>query len=128
MHIPYVNIYMRISLRDIWSSYYKCKAFQSNSSCLLYFVYGDIGYSGENLSAQLKTGDENPSKVCFLLFPQRLTLLAIFVSTFLFSLTWQFNQFMMLLQALVLFILDSLDMLPAMKVSTACLPLLGAHP
>ncbi|EDL03008.1 dpy-19-like 3 (C. elegans), isoform CRA_b [Mus musculus] len=48
---------------------------------------------------------------------ERLTLLAIFVSTFLFSLTWQFNQFMMLLQALVLFILDSLDMLPAMKAT-----------
>lgn len=48
---------------------------------------------------------------------QRLTLLAIFISTFLFSLTWQFNQFMMLMQALVLFILDSLDMLPAMKVT-----------
>nr|XP_031527944.1 probable C-mannosyltransferase DPY19L3 isoform X2 [Vicugna pacos] len=46
---------------------------------------------------------------------QRLTLLAIFISTFLFSLTWQFNQFMMLMQALVLFILDSLDMLPAVK-------------
>ncbi|XP_057348990.1 probable C-mannosyltransferase DPY19L3 isoform X3 [Manis pentadactyla] len=46
---------------------------------------------------------------------ERLTLLAIFVSTFLFSLTWQFNQFMMLMQALVLFILDSLDMLPAVK-------------
>ncbi|XP_051018141.1 probable C-mannosyltransferase DPY19L3 [Acomys russatus] len=48
---------------------------------------------------------------------ERLTLLAVFVSTFLFSLTWQFNQFMMLLQALVLFILDSLDMLPAMKAT-----------
>ncbi|XP_049721023.1 probable C-mannosyltransferase DPY19L3 isoform X2 [Elephas maximus indicus] len=48
---------------------------------------------------------------------ERLTLLAIFVSTFLFSLTWQFNQFMMLLQALVLFVLDSLDMLPAVKVT-----------
>ncbi|TKC45262.1 hypothetical protein EI555_008759, partial [Monodon monoceros] len=48
---------------------------------------------------------------------QRLTLLAIFISTFLFSLTWQFNQFMMLMQALVLFILDSLDMLPAVKVT-----------
>ncbi|XP_042776482.1 probable C-mannosyltransferase DPY19L3 isoform X2 [Panthera leo] len=46
---------------------------------------------------------------------ERLTLLAIFVSTFLFSLTWQFNQFMMLMQALVLFTLDSLDMLPAAK-------------
>ncbi|XP_070354457.1 protein C-mannosyl-transferase DPY19L3 isoform X5 [Equus asinus] len=48
---------------------------------------------------------------------ERLTLLAIFISTFLFSLTWQFNQFMMLMQALVLFILDSLDMLPAVKVT-----------
>lgn len=48
---------------------------------------------------------------------ERLTLLAIFVSTFLFSLTWQFNQFMMLMQALVLFILDSLDMLPAVKAT-----------
>uniref|UniRef100_A0A8C2QNC6 Dpy-19 like C-mannosyltransferase 3 n=1 Tax=Cricetulus griseus TaxID=10029 RepID=A0A8C2QNC6_CRIGR len=48
---------------------------------------------------------------------ERLTLLAIFISTFLFSLAWQFNQFMMLLQALVLFILDSLDMLPAVKAT-----------
>ncbi|VTJ62923.1 Hypothetical predicted protein [Marmota monax] len=48
---------------------------------------------------------------------ERLTLLAIFISTFLFSLTWQFNQFMMLMQAVVLFILDSLDMLPAVKAT-----------
>ncbi|XP_060041643.1 probable C-mannosyltransferase DPY19L3 isoform X3 [Erinaceus europaeus] len=48
---------------------------------------------------------------------ERLTLLAIFISTFLFSLTWQFNQFMMLMQALVLFTLDSLDMLPAVKAT-----------
>uniref|UniRef100_A0A8D0L989 Dpy-19 like C-mannosyltransferase 3 n=1 Tax=Sphenodon punctatus TaxID=8508 RepID=A0A8D0L989_SPHPU len=47
---------------------------------------------------------------------ERLTLLAVFISTYLFSLTWQFNQFMMLIQALVLFILDCLDMLPATKV------------
>ncbi|XP_035869197.1 probable C-mannosyltransferase DPY19L3 isoform X3 [Phyllostomus discolor] len=46
---------------------------------------------------------------------ERLALLAIFVSTFVFSLTWQFNQFTMLLQALGLFALDSLDMLPALK-------------
>nr|XP_045747162.1 probable C-mannosyltransferase DPY19L3 isoform X3 [Mirounga angustirostris] len=50
-------------------------------------------------------------------FSERLTLLAIFISTFLFSLTWQFNQFMMLMQALVLFTLDSLDMLPAVKAT-----------
>uniref|UniRef100_A0A671EYS8 Dpy-19 like C-mannosyltransferase 3 n=1 Tax=Rhinolophus ferrumequinum TaxID=59479 RepID=A0A671EYS8_RHIFE len=48
---------------------------------------------------------------------ERLALLAIFVSTFLFSLTWQFNQFVVLLQALVLFTLDSLDLLPALKAS-----------
>ncbi|XP_074824814.1 protein C-mannosyl-transferase DPY19L3 isoform X2 [Natator depressus] len=48
---------------------------------------------------------------------EKLTLLAVFISTFLFSLTWQFNQFMMLMQALVLFILDCLDMLPTTKVT-----------
>ncbi|KAF4793538.1 hypothetical protein TURU_110042 [Turdus rufiventris] len=46
---------------------------------------------------------------------QRLTLMAVFIATFLFSLTWQFNQFMMLIQALALFILDCLDMLPTAK-------------
>ncbi|XP_053528186.1 probable C-mannosyltransferase DPY19L3 isoform X2 [Artibeus jamaicensis] len=46
---------------------------------------------------------------------ERLALVTIFVSTFVFSLTWQFNQFTMLLQALGLFALDSLDMLPALK-------------
>lgn len=53
--------------------------------------------------------------------PQRRALLAIFASTFLFSLTWQFNQFMMLVQALALFSLDSLDLLPAVKVSLRAL-------
>uniref|UniRef100_A0A8B9Q8R2 Dpy-19 like C-mannosyltransferase 3 n=1 Tax=Apteryx owenii TaxID=8824 RepID=A0A8B9Q8R2_APTOW len=48
---------------------------------------------------------------------ERLTLLAVFIATFLFSLTWQFNQFMMLIQALVLFILDCFDMLPTAKVT-----------
>ncbi|KAK2529953.1 Dpy19l3 [Columba guinea] len=47
---------------------------------------------------------------------ERMTLLAVFISTFLFSLTWQFNQFMMLIQALALFILDCFDMLPTAKV------------
>lgn len=45
-----------------------------------------------------------------------MTLLAVFIATFLFSLTWQFNQFMMLIQALALFILDCFDMLPTAKV------------
>ncbi|XP_054856459.1 probable C-mannosyltransferase DPY19L3 [Eublepharis macularius] len=48
---------------------------------------------------------------------ERLTLLAVFISTFLFSLAWQFNQFMLLIQALVLFTLDSLDFLPRGKVT-----------
>ncbi|XP_072202279.1 protein C-mannosyl-transferase DPY19L3 isoform X2 [Excalfactoria chinensis] len=48
---------------------------------------------------------------------ERLTLLAVFVATFLFSLTWQFNQFMMLIQALALFILDCFDILPTAKVT-----------
>ncbi|POI29361.1 hypothetical protein CIB84_006889 [Bambusicola thoracicus] len=47
---------------------------------------------------------------------RRWTLLAVFVATFLFSLTWQFNQFMMLIQALALFILDCFDILPTAKV------------
>ncbi|KFR02398.1 protein C-mannosyl-transferase DPY19L3 isoform X2 [Opisthocomus hoazin] len=47
---------------------------------------------------------------------ERLTLVAVFIATFLFSLTWQFNQFMMLIQALALFILDCFDMLPTAKV------------
>ncbi|XP_052651705.1 probable C-mannosyltransferase DPY19L3 isoform X3 [Harpia harpyja] len=46
---------------------------------------------------------------------ERLTLMAVFIATFLFSLTWQFNQFMMLIQALALFILDCFDMLPTAK-------------
>ncbi|XP_044283651.1 probable C-mannosyltransferase DPY19L3 isoform X1 [Varanus komodoensis] len=48
---------------------------------------------------------------------ERLTLLAVFISTFLFSLTWQFNQFMLLIQAVVLFTLDCLDFLPRGKVT-----------
>ncbi|KAM6325023.1 protein C-mannosyl-transferase DPY19L3 isoform 2-T3 [Podargus strigoides] len=46
---------------------------------------------------------------------ERLTLMAVFIATFLFSLAWQFNQFMMLIQALALFVLDCFDMLPTAK-------------
>ncbi|XP_067327241.1 protein C-mannosyl-transferase DPY19L3 [Anolis sagrei] len=48
---------------------------------------------------------------------EKLTLAALFISTSLFSLAWQFNQFMLLIQALVLFTLDSLDLLPSKKVT-----------
>ncbi|CAI9579017.1 unnamed protein product [Staurois parvus] len=47
---------------------------------------------------------------------ERLSLLLVFISTFLFSLTWQFNQFVLLLQGLVLFALDCLDLVPSRKV------------
>ncbi|PIO24322.1 hypothetical protein AB205_0133560, partial [Aquarana catesbeiana] len=47
---------------------------------------------------------------------ERMSLLVVFISTFLFSLTWQFNQFVLLLQSLVLFALDCLDLVPSRKV------------
>ncbi|KAM9301889.1 LOW QUALITY PROTEIN: protein C-mannosyl-transferase DPY19L3 [Gastrophryne carolinensis] len=47
---------------------------------------------------------------------ERLSLLVVFLSTFIFCLTWQFNQFVLLLQAVVLFVLDCLDLIPAHKV------------
>ncbi|XP_075694505.1 protein C-mannosyl-transferase DPY19L3 isoform X2 [Rhinoderma darwinii] len=46
----------------------------------------------------------------------RLSLLVVFISTFIFSLTWQFNQFVLLIQGLALFALDCLDLIPANKV------------
>ncbi|XP_041048371.1 probable C-mannosyltransferase DPY19L3 isoform X4 [Carcharodon carcharias] len=42
----------------------------------------------------------------------------IMASTFLFCITWQFNQFILLIQALVFFTLDCLDMVPASKVTS----------
>ncbi|XP_005998407.1 protein C-mannosyl-transferase DPY19L3 [Latimeria chalumnae] len=48
---------------------------------------------------------------------QRLTLALVLMSTLFFSLTWQFNQFILLIQALTLFMLDCLDMVPTAKVS-----------
>eukprot|EP00079_Xenopus_tropicalis_P034861 XP_017948632.1 PREDICTED: probable C-mannosyltransferase DPY19L3 [Xenopus tropicalis] len=48
---------------------------------------------------------------------ERMALSVVFISTFIFSITWQFNQFVLLLQALVLFALDCSDMIPAIKVA-----------
>ncbi len=53
--------------------------------------------------------------VCFL--PQRVVLWLVFVSTFCFCLTWQFNQFVLLVQALIIFTLDCLDFLTAEQVT-----------
>ncbi|XP_069824680.1 protein C-mannosyl-transferase DPY19L3 isoform X2 [Dendropsophus ebraccatus] len=49
-------------------------------------------------------------------FQTRLSLLVVFISTFLFSLAWQFNQFVLLIQGLAFFALDCLDLIPTNKV------------
>ncbi|KAM4639108.1 protein C-mannosyl-transferase DPY19L3 isoform 3-T5 [Amazona ochrocephala] len=56
---------------------------------------------------------------------ERLTFMAVFIATFLFSLMWQFNQFMMLIQALALFVLDCFDLLPTAKKNLKKGPLLN---
>ncbi|XP_039619103.1 probable C-mannosyltransferase DPY19L3 [Polypterus senegalus] len=48
---------------------------------------------------------------------QILALSVIFISTFIFSLTWQFNQFILLMQALALFTLDSIGLISSTKVT-----------
>ncbi|XP_043100093.1 probable C-mannosyltransferase DPY19L3 isoform X2 [Puntigrus tetrazona] len=47
---------------------------------------------------------------------QRVVLWLVFVSTFCFCLTWQFNQFVLLVQALIIFTMDCLDFLTAEQV------------
>ncbi|XP_062845805.1 probable C-mannosyltransferase DPY19L3 isoform X2 [Trichomycterus rosablanca] len=47
------------------------------------------------------------------LHQQRVVLWLVFVCTLCFCLTWQFNQFILLVQALLIFTLDSLDFLTA---------------
>ncbi|KAI7814838.1 probable C-mannosyltransferase DPY19L3 isoform X2 [Triplophysa rosa] len=44
---------------------------------------------------------------------QRVVLWLVFVATFCFCLTWQFNQFILLVQALIIFTLDCLDFFTA---------------
>ncbi|KAM4722999.1 protein C-mannosyl-transferase DPY19L3 [Rhinophrynus dorsalis] len=48
---------------------------------------------------------------------ERIAYLVVFISTFIFSITWQFNQFVLLIQAFVLFSLDCVDMISATKVT-----------
>uniref|UniRef100_UPI00398F0BF1 protein C-mannosyl-transferase DPY19L3 n=1 Tax=Pristiophorus japonicus TaxID=55135 RepID=UPI00398F0BF1 len=48
----------------------------------------------------------------------RLLFTLIMASTFLFCITWQFNQFILLIQALALFSLDCFDMVPTSKVTS----------
>ncbi|XP_067293676.1 protein C-mannosyl-transferase DPY19L3 [Pseudorasbora parva] len=47
---------------------------------------------------------------------QKVVLWLVFVSTFCFCLTWQFNQFVLLVQALIIFTLDCLDFFRAEQV------------
>uniref|UniRef100_A0A672LDF3 Dpy-19 like C-mannosyltransferase 3 n=1 Tax=Sinocyclocheilus grahami TaxID=75366 RepID=A0A672LDF3_SINGR len=47
---------------------------------------------------------------------QRVVLWLVFVSTFCFCLTWQFNQFVLLVQALIIFTLDCLDFLTVVSL------------
>ncbi|XP_051557942.1 probable C-mannosyltransferase DPY19L3 isoform X1 [Myxocyprinus asiaticus] len=47
---------------------------------------------------------------------QRVVLWLVFVSTFSFCLTWQFNQFVLLVQALIIFTLDCLDFFTSEQV------------
>ncbi|XP_030620848.1 probable C-mannosyltransferase DPY19L3 [Chanos chanos] len=49
---------------------------------------------------------------------QRVVLWFLFVCTFCFCLTWQFNQFVLLVQALVIFTLDCLDFLSPEQVAS----------
>jgi hypothetical protein len=51
---------------------------------------------------------------------QKLSVATMAMGTFLFCLFWQFNQFIMLLQAFALFGVWILDILPASKVTVEC--------
>ena len=48
--------------------------------------------------------------------PQRVMVWLVFVTSVCFCLTWQFNQFILLVQALVLFSMDALDLISARQV------------
>lgn len=53
-------------------------------------------------------------RVCFL--PQKVMVWLMYVTTFCFCLTWQFNQFILLVQALIIYTLDCLDILTTTQV------------
>lgn len=52
--------------------------------------------------------------VCF--HPQKVMVWLMYVMTFCFCLTWQFNQFILLVQALVIYTLDCVDLLTTTQV------------
>uniref|UniRef100_A0A6Q2WX87 Dpy-19 like C-mannosyltransferase 3 n=1 Tax=Esox lucius TaxID=8010 RepID=A0A6Q2WX87_ESOLU len=48
---------------------------------------------------------------------QKVVVWLMFLATFLFCLTWQFNQFILLIQALVVFSLDAVDLISTEQVT-----------
>uniref|UniRef100_A0A3P8UJS0 Dpy-19 like C-mannosyltransferase 3 n=1 Tax=Cynoglossus semilaevis TaxID=244447 RepID=A0A3P8UJS0_CYNSE len=49
---------------------------------------------------------------------QQVMVWLMYVTTFCFSLTWQFNQFILLIQALIIYTLDCLDFITTTQVTT----------
>lgn len=52
----------------------------------------------------------------FVFPPQKVMVWLMYVTTFCFCLTWQFNQFILLVQALVIYTLDCGDFLTTTQV------------
>lgn len=48
--------------------------------------------------------------------PQKVMVWLMYVTTFCFCLTWQFNQFILLVQALIIYTLDCVDFLTTTQV------------
>lgn len=48
--------------------------------------------------------------------PQKVMVWLMYVTTFCFCLTWQFNQFILLVQALIIYIMDCVDLLTSNQV------------
>lgn len=55
----------------------------------------------------------------FVFPPQKVMVWLMYVTTFCFCLTWQFNQFILLVQALVIYTLDCGDFLTTTQVRRA---------
>ncbi|XP_020556585.1 probable C-mannosyltransferase DPY19L3 isoform X1 [Oryzias latipes] len=51
-------------------------------------------------------------------FQQKVMVWLMYVTTFCFCLTWQFNQFILLVQALIIYTLDCVDLLTTTQVTT----------
>lgn len=54
--------------------------------------------------------------MCVPLTPQKVMVWLMYVTTFCFCLTWQFNQFILLVQALIIYTLDCADFITTTQV------------